>query len=139
MKINKYNKKGFTLIELTVVIVLILSIASISTFTVQSYVTWKEGIEAGAKLKEIHIAQKLYLADFPLETPSELADPVNKQKFLNYLDSFNKHLPIINAKKKDGGSELEINILVIPPTLLLNNQEYDPTGKKDNLWDAGQF
>ena len=65
------NQRAFSLIEVTLVIGIMLTIASIITYSVGTLNEWKEGRTASENLKAVYVAQKSYLADHPTSAGSD--------------------------------------------------------------------
>jgi len=123
------QRKGVTLIELSLVIGIILILVSISSIGISSYRNWEKGLAAGEDLKAVYQAQKLFLADNPT---SAVAD-ITQTDIIAYLP--NGLLEIPQVKGLDG-SPRDIIYTVSPPII---DGNYDPSPPGDNsLWDAGQ-
>jgi len=123
--------RGLSLVEITLVIGLMLSLAAVITYSVNSMGDWKKGREAAEKLKAVLIAQKSYLADHPTQTTSDLT----AAKIIPYLPGRPGALPTATSLEKE---ELTLSITVMPPVFLRAGEPYDPSGSPtDGLWDVG--
>lgn len=134
MNTNRQTKqrRGVTLIELTVVIVFIGALVGLSVASVNGYKEWEQGIDAGEDLRKVYAAQRLYLSDFPT---TNIADLV-VEDLIPYLPNGGAALPIVNDLD---GNPLNINITASPPVFEnAGGAAYDPTGANDGQWDVGR-
>lgn len=122
--------RGLSLVEITLVIALMLMLASVITYSLSSMGEWKQGRAAGEQLKSVYVAQKSYLADHPTESYSSLTST----KLIPYLPGRSGSLP--TAKSLDD-QDLSLNFTVMPPEFQLGGAVYDPSGSNtDGLWDT---
>jgi prepilin-type N-terminal cleavage/methylation domain-containing protein len=125
------SNRGLSLVEMSLVIALMLALASIVTFSLSAVTEWKTGRDAAEKLRSVYIAQKSFLADQPSKsyatfTPGEL---------IPYLPGRSGAMP--TAVSKDGQT-LTLNIQVMPPVFRIGDSVYDPSDTtSDGLWDVG--
>lgn len=127
---------GFTLIELTVVIVVLLAMMSAGMYYTNNMSKWKYGKDAGEKLRTVYAAQKSYLADNPTVVLSTLSEAEAATRILPYMPTAETSLP--TAKTDAGASTLTIKANVSPPVTVNGNAAYDPSGStSDGLWDVG--
>ena len=126
------NRPGLTIVEMTVVILVLLTLLGISIFAMDAYREWQRGSEGSRVLRMVYNAQRTYLAEHPTESVSSLTD----EKIIPYLSGSLSTMP--TAKALDG-SVLSVNVSVSPPVLLdSDDSEYDPSGDADDgLWDVG--
>ena len=126
------GRAGLTILEMTVVIVVLLTLIGISMYAMSGYREWQRGSEGSRVLRMVYNAQRTYLAEHPTESVSDLS----AEKIIPYLSGNLSALP--TAKALDG-SVLSVNVSVSPPVLLDNEDiEYDPSGDTDDgLWDVG--
>jgi competence protein ComGC len=126
------NRPGLTIVEMTVVILVLLTLLGISIFTMDAYREWQRGTEGSRVLRMVYNGQRTYLAEHPTESVSSLTD----EKIIPYLSGSLSTMP--TAKALDG-SVLSVNVSVSPPVLLdSDDSEYDPSGDADDgLWDVG--
>ena len=123
---------GVTLIKLTVVIMVMLSLAGIGLYFVRGMTKWNRGKDAAEKLRTVYAAQKAYLADNPTVAVSSLTSTL----ILPYMPGGESSIPTVTA---ENGSTLTLIINVSPP--VVNNGSggtYDPSGSSsDGIWDVG--
>ncbi|MGJ8661052.1 MAG: prepilin-type N-terminal cleavage/methylation domain-containing protein [Bacteroidota bacterium] len=119
-------QRGVTLVEMTVVILVLLILVGISVVSTGAYREWAVGSEASQSLREIYTAQRSYLADNPTINVSA----VTAADIIPYLSSGEAALPVIEDKD---GAVLAVNLTVSPPVVT-----NDPSGSTtDGLWDLG--
>ena len=125
--------KGVTLIEMTVVILVILLLVGLSIFSIDAYKRWQIGSEASQRLRQVQTAQKTFLADNPTLDITALTE----QNVIDYLSDGAAVLPDLSSSALDGEA-LTYNISTIPPVLMNGGVVYDPSGSStDGLWDVG--
>jgi hypothetical protein len=95
--------------------------------------SWKKGREASEVLRAAYIAQRTYLADYPITAISSLT----REMLLPYVPGGPAAFPTVKALD---GSVLQVKVSVSPPVVDAGNgSAYDPSGKpKDSLWDVGE-
>ncbi|MCP5538322.1 MAG: type II secretion system protein [Akkermansiaceae bacterium] len=125
-------KRGLTLIEITVVIVMLMTLIGMSMFAVNGYKEWELATEATQQLRKVYNAQRTYLAEHPTESVSSLT----AAKLIPYLSDNSTSLPTAEALD---GSTLTVKVSVSPPVLIDGGgNNYDPSGDTDDgLWDVG--
>lgn len=122
--------RGLSLIEMTLVIAIMLMLASVVMYSLSSMGEWKQGRSSGEKLKAVYLAQKGYLADHPTES----YDTLTEAKLIPYLPGRGSALP--TAKSLDE-QDLTLEISTMPPSFKLGGSVYDPSGSStDGLWDT---
>lgn len=130
---RKALEKGLTLIEISVVIAMMLALASIATFSVGNMTEWKQAREAGESLRSVYLAQKAYLADHPSTDIASLTEA----NLIPYLPNRSGAMPVVQSKQK---TALSINVAVMPPVFLSSGAAYDPSDStEDSLWDVGSL
>jgi type II secretory pathway pseudopilin PulG len=124
--------QGLTLIEMTVVIVVLMTLVGMSMYVSGGYSEWKLGSEASQKLRMVYNAQRTYLAEHPTESPSSLTSA----KVIPYLSDNASTLPTVESLD---GDELSIKVSVSPPVVVDGGgSNYDPSGDSDDgIWDVG--
>ncbi len=126
-------EKGLTLVEISLVIGMMLALASLATFSVGNMTEWKQAREAGESLRSVYLAQKAYLADHPSQDVTSLTT----EELIPYLPNRVGAMPSVQSKQK---TALSVNINVIPPVYLSGGTTYDPSDStKDSLWDVGSL
>jgi prepilin-type N-terminal cleavage/methylation domain-containing protein len=124
------SKGGFTLVEMSVTIALILVLVGIASLGIQPYFAYRDGRTSGEMLSAVKAAQLMYLSDFPATPVTSLTQAL----ILPYMPHGTwPTLPLVN------GVAPTINCAVFPPIAVLGGATYDPSGSAtDGLWDAGQ-
>ena len=129
---NGNPKSGFTLLEMTVVIMVLLSLMSLGLFISSKYSEWQTGRAASEELRSVYSAQRLYLADNPTVTVAS----ITATNLIPYLASGATTLPVVTSLE---GTTLTIKVDVTPPVFLKGTATYDPSGAPlDSVWDVGQ-
>ena len=126
------KKPGLTVLEMTVVILVLLTLIGISVAAMNGYKEWKLGTEASRVLRMVYNAQRTYLAEHPTESVSSLT----AEKIIPYLSDNSTALPTAQALDD---SVLTVDVAVSPPILVGGDgNNYDPSGDTDDgLWDVG--
>lgn len=137
MKLRQYEKQSFsrrgvTLIEMTVVILVLLSLTGAFFASSGSIGDWQKAKEASSILREVDVAQREFLAN----NPQRAVDTLTVAEVAGYLPGRPTTLP--TAVDLDGNT-LTINISVAPPVLMSGTSPYDPSASTtDSLWDVGK-
>jgi len=123
---------ALTLIEMTIVLLLILALVGGGIYFTNAYSEWEAAKRAGESLRTVYSAQRQYLSDNPLKKPSD----ITAELLLPYLNGATS-LPVI----RDVNDEvLDIDLTVSPPLLKKGEDTYDISGKNDDgQWDVGQL
>ena len=121
------SKSGFTLVEMSVVIALILVLAGAASLGIKPYYAYRDGRAAGEMLRAVKAAQLMYLADNPSTPIANLTQAL----LLPYMpNGIWPTLPSLN------GAVPTIICTVFPPVISVP----DPSGSTtDGLWDVGQY
>lgn len=137
MKISTFSnhartpRAAFSLIEVTLVIGLMLTLASVVAYSVNSLTGWQRGREASEKLRSVYIAQKSYLAD----RPSKVVSTFTAAELIPYLPGNPGAMPTQTGASNE---TLNLNVQVMPPVFRKGSAVYDPSGSAtDGLWDIG--
>lgn len=124
---------GFTLVEMTIVMMILLTLVGVGFYSAGSIKDWRLGREASENLRTVHAAQRLCLSDNPTVAVSALTPAL----VIPYLPNQATSLPTVQSLT---GATLSIKVDVFPP--IVNNGSggvYDPSGsRKDSLWDVGE-
>lgn len=130
---SRFQKQaGFTLLEISLVMGLILGLCVMIGFGYNSVSDWKKGKDAGLSLQAVYAAQRGYMADNPT---ADIAS-VSAAQLVGYLPQGWSVLPSFYGKD---GEVLTLKFSVMPPILLYGTSAYDPSGKPaDGLWDVGE-
>lgn len=125
-------RRGLTLIEMTVVLVVLMVLIGLSVFSVNGYKEWQRSTEASRALRMVYNAQRTYMAEHPTESVGSLT----AAKIIPYLSGNSASLPTAEAID---GSELTVKVSVSPPVLVdAGGNDYDPSGDTaDGIWDVG--
>lgn len=122
-----------TLIELTLVIVILLTLMGTTMHFAGNIGDWNKGRKASAALRDVYAAQRAFLADHPRRSVSSLSG----SELIPYLPSGANSLPAVEDLN---GSALSYRVTVTPPVLTgSGGAVYDPSGSSDDsLWDVGE-
>lgn len=127
------QRSGFTLVEMTIVMMILLILVGVGFYSANSIKDWRLGREASEKLRTVHAAQRLCLSDNPTVAVSALTPAL----VIPYLPNQATSIPTVESLT---GAILSIKVDVFPP--IVNNGSgaaYDPSGsRKDSLWDVGE-
>ncbi|NNC88144.1 MAG: type II secretion system protein [Akkermansiaceae bacterium] len=124
--------RGFTLIEMTLVIAILLALVTASTYFANNVGDWRRGKLANEALNEVYAAQRSYLADNPRTRVADLTDA----QVIPYLPMSDGAYPTVLDLD---GNTLDYDITVSPPVLMSGGIPYDPSGADDDsLWDVGK-
>jgi type II secretory pathway pseudopilin PulG len=122
---------GFSLIELSFVMFLMVSLAVGMGFGVTSVQKWKKGKNGSLALQAVYSAQRAYMADHPTAD----IETVTSAQLQSYLPEGWTSMPTVPGLSDES---LTVDFTVMPPTLLSGTSVYDPSGKPDDgLWDTG--
>lgn len=126
------HRRGLTLIEMTVVIVILMTLIGLSVFAVNGYKDWQLGSEASQKLRMVYNAQRTYLSEHPTEQVSTLTDA----KIIPYFSDKSDAMPTVEGLD---GATYTIKVNVSPPVIIdASGATYDPSGSSDDgMWDVG--
>jgi prepilin-type N-terminal cleavage/methylation domain-containing protein len=126
-----FRARGFTLVELTVAIAVILILAGAVSLAIKPYYAFRDGRDAGEKLRAVKAAQLMYLSD----NPSTAVTALTPALLLPYMPNGTwPTLPLV------GTVAPTINCTVFPPVAVLSGVTYNPGGSTtDGLWDVGQY
>lgn len=134
MKLRSVHRpRGFTLVELSLVIGLLIALASIGMLSTTAITKWQAGREASETLRSVYVAQRTFLADHPTTAVGSLT----QTNLLPYVP--NKPAAFPTVKGLDGVSRA-IKVNISPPVIVsANGSVYDPSGDfDDSLWDVGE-
>jgi type II secretory pathway pseudopilin PulG len=125
--------KAFTLLEMTIVIMMLIALISTGLFVTSKMDDWKLGREASETLRSVYSAQRMFLADNPTKAVSTIV----AADIIPYLPNSATSLPTVKSLI---GTSLSIKVNVSPPVINAGSGvTYDPSGNsKDSLWDVGE-
>ncbi len=126
------TSRGLTLLEMSMVILVLLTLIQIGFFTSSKMHEWSKARQASETLREVYSAQRMFLADHPTTDVSAITDA----NLLPYLQGSPDALPTVESLD---GTELNILVNVSPPIINAGSGvAYDPSGdNSDSLWDVG--
>lgn len=132
---NTYTslRRGLTLIEISVVIVVLLTLIGVSIYAVSGYRDWQLSTEGTQKLRMVYNAQRTYLSENPTDPVSTLTD----EKIIPYLSDNGSVIPTVEGLD---GVNYNIQVNVSPPVIInAGGGIYDPSGSSnDGVWDVGR-
>ena len=132
-RLSHRSPRAFTLLEMTIVIMVLLALVKLGLFTSTKMDEWKLGRAASETLRSVYSAQRMYLAD----NPTVAVGSITTTLLLPYLPNNQTVMPTVKSLT---GTNLSIIVNVSPP--IINNGSgvaYDPSGStKDSLWDVGE-
>jgi type II secretory pathway pseudopilin PulG len=131
---NHQRAGAFTLLEMTIVILVLLTLIGIGLTSSGAVRNWQLGREASETLRGVYTAQRLYLSDNPTTAVTALTDAM----LIPYLASNATTMPTVKSLT---GATLTIRVTVYPPVVnaASGGGIYDPSGNpKDSLWDVGE-
>jgi len=125
--------RAFTLLEMTLVIMVLLALISVGFYSAGAIKTWRLGRQASESLRSVYTAQKLYLSDNPTAAVTSLTNAL----LIPYLPNKATTMPTVTSLT---GATLNIKVTVFPPVVDSGSGvAYDPSGStKDSLWDVGE-
>lgn len=128
----RFHRSGLTLIEMTVVILVLLTLTGAFFASSGSIGDWQKAKDATAILRDVDVAQREFLAN----NPQRAVDSLTVEEVAEYLPNSPATLPTAIDLE---GNNLDINITVAPPVLVSGGSTYDPSGSAtDSLWDVGK-
>ena len=121
---------GFTLIEITFAISILLAMATVTALSATQYQKWMDGKRAADALWQVDAAQRLYFSDYPDDSLASLT----QTKLLPYLSG-----NVWPAMPPVSGSATTINLNASPPVATRGGATYDPSpSPTDGVWDVGK-
>ena len=127
------TKRAFTLLEMTIVIMVLIALIGSGLFVSRKMDDWKLGRTASETLRDVYSAQRMYLSDHPTTAVSA----ITAADVVVYLRTGATSLPTVKSMT---GSQLSILVNVSPPVINAGSGVvYDPSGNNgDSLWDVGE-
>ncbi|MES2657465.1 MAG: type II secretion system protein [Verrucomicrobiota bacterium] len=128
-----FSGRAFTLLEMTVVIMVLLALLQIGLFTSSKLDQWKLGRTASEALRSVYTAQRMYLAD----NPTIAVSSITAAELVPYMPNSATAMPTV---KSLAGATLAVIVNVSPPVINAGSGvTYDPSGSnRDSLWDVGE-
>ncbi|RYD37382.1 MAG: type II secretion system protein [Verrucomicrobiaceae bacterium] len=127
------SARAFTLLEMTIVIMVLIALMGLGLFTSRKMDEWKLGRQASETLRVVYSAQRMYLADNPTVSVVNL----NSTVILPYMPGSPVAMPTVKSMT---GANLSLIVNVSPPVINAGSGvTYDPSGSnRDSLWDVGE-
>jgi len=124
---------AFTLLEMTIVIMVLIALISTGLMVNRKMDEWKLGRAASETLRQVHSAQRMFLGD----NPTRLVSSITTTDIVPYLPGDATTMPTVMSLS---GSQLTILVNVSPPVINSGSGvAYDPSGdNRDSLWDVGE-
>ena len=118
---------------MTIVMLVLLTLIGLGTFSSRKISEWKLGREAGETLRSVYSAQRMFLAD----NPTTLVSEITAAKIIPYLPNNASAMPTVKSLT---GATLGILVNQSPPVINAGSGVvYDPSGSNtDSLWDVGE-
>ena len=129
----KRASRAFTLLEMTIVIMVLIALISTGMFVTGKMDEWKLGRAAAETLRQVYSAQRMFLAD----NPTRLVNSITAADVIPYLPGGLTAMPTVQSLT---GAQLGILVNVSPPVINAGSgTAYDPSGSnRDSLWDVGE-
>ena len=125
-------RAGFTLIEISLVIGLVIALIAFVGLNVGTVRDWQRGKNASLSLQAVFAAQRSYMADHPTANITQ----VTSTQLQPYLPTGWSSMPTFTSLE---GDALTLNFNQMPPRLYLGNAVYDPSNNNaDGLWDVNE-
>ncbi|WP_193211052.1 type II secretion system protein [Luteolibacter marinus] len=134
---SKSTSRGFTLIEMSLVIFVLITLMTTGFYSSSVIGDWKKAREGSETLRTVYVAQRTFLAD----SPTTAVTSITPAMLLPYLPNGLTTFP--TAKALDG-TRLYVRVNVSPPYLTATSggtggTKYDPSASPtDSLWDVGE-
>lgn len=127
------RRSAFTLLEMTVVIMVLLALVKVGLFASSALDKYKLGRIASESLRSVYTAQRMYLADNPTAAVTSLTSAL----LIPYMPNNATTIPTVKSLT---GATLTIIVNVSPPVINAGSGvTYDPSGSnQDSLWDVGE-
>lgn len=127
------DQRAFTLLEMTVVILVLLTLVRIGFISSNKMDEWKLGRAASEAVRSVYSGQRMYLADNPTTNVTDLTSEL----IIPYLPNKVTMMPTVKSLT---GNTLSIVVNVSPPVINAGSGlAYDPSGStRDSLWDVGE-
>ena len=124
-------EQGFTLIEISLVIGLMLGLMTLGGFSYSMVRDWNKAKNASLALQAVYSAQRSYLADHPTADITTITSAT----LTPYLPAGWTAMPTMIGL---GNETLTLDHTVLPPIFRNGSTAYDPSKTtKDGLWDTG--
>ena len=130
---STFPQRAFTLLEMTIVIMVLLSLIGTGMFSARKIGEWKQAREAGETLRTVYTAQRIFLSD----NPTTLVANITTANIIPYLPNNAAAMPTVKSLT---GATLTSLVNQSPPVINAGSGDiYDPSGSNnDSLWDVGK-
>ena len=130
---SKSLRSAFTLLEMTMVIMVLLALVKVGLFASSALDKYKLGRIASESLRSVYTAQRMYLADNPTASVTSITSTL----LIPYMPNGATTIPTVKSLT---GATLTVIVNVSPPVINAGSGvAYDPSGSnKDSLWDVGE-
>ncbi len=130
---SRSHRRAFTLVEMTIVILVVLALTRIGFVSSKKMTDWKLGRASSETLRSVFTAQRLFLAD----NPTTSVATITSARIVPYLPNSPGVMPTV---KSLSNTNLSIIVNVSPPIINAGSgTRYDPSGSfTDSLWDVGE-
>ncbi|HEY1123595.1 MAG TPA: type II secretion system protein [Haloferula sp.] len=134
------SHRGFTLLEMTMVISVMLLLITVGLKSTNAFRNFKVAREAADTLRTVYVAQRTYLADNPTTGLTSITPAL----LLPYIQNGPTTFP---TGKSLTGQTLNVFVSASPPFFTTSSTtsgsapptRYDPSGSTtDSLWDVGE-
>lgn len=137
---GQLSHRGFTLLEMTLVISVMLLLITVGLKSTSAFKNYKLARDAADTLRTVYVAQRTFLADNPTTAMSAITPAL----LLPYVQNSPAVFPTGRSLK---GQNLNVFVGSSPPffttTAVVSGSappaRYDPSGSNtDSLWDVGE-
>ncbi len=108
----RQSKRAFTLLEMTIVLMVLLALLGMGFMSSKKMEEWKLGRAASETLRTVYTAQRLYLADNPTASVAALTSA----QIVPYLPGSSVAMPTVKSLT---GVTFSILVNVSPPSSML--------------------
>jgi type II secretory pathway pseudopilin PulG len=132
-RLSTRARRAFTLLEMTIVIMVLIALMGTGLMVNRKMDEWKLGREASETLRQVYSAQRMFLAD----NPTRLIGSLTTTDIIPYLPGNATAMPTVKSLT---GADFGILVNVSPPVINAGSGvPYDPSGSnRDSLWDVGE-
>ena len=136
--LEKAFKCGVTLIEMTVVILVLLLLIGASITSISGYNQFRDGTAAAQVLRNVYNAQRTFLSENPT-VPVDTLTPANILPYLSETADDGSGNIVFPTVTEDGITYTP-DVSVTPPVYLdPDGDVFDPSpSTSDGLWDVGE-
>ena len=136
-RLSRHANRAFTILEMTIVMMVLLALIKIGLFSSAKMNEWKLGRASAETLRSVYAAQRMLLADNPTMAPTAITSAL----ILPYMANNGGTPPVaLPTVKSLTGTNLSILVNVSPPVINAGTgATYDPSSNnRDSLWDVGE-